>query len=869
MEWLDNLWRRTLVLLKREQFQRDLEEEMQFHLDMQARENREAGMDGGEAAHAARRQFGNATLLREAGREVWGFGPAERIGQDVRYALRMVRRDPGFSAVVVLVLALGIGGSTAVFSMINALLLNPFPYPGAGRLVAVRVRQNSGDIRTTVPIRDLFEWRRHNATLEWIAAYGWFRSNVTGIEESERMIGGTATADFLRVLGVQPALGRFFTPAEDTPGGPAVVVLSHGLWKRRFGARADVLGRTLTLGGRPHTIIGIMPAHFALPGMFTCEFWRPSAFSPAIARGTWMDGDRVIARLKPGVPAAQAEADLKLIAARLDGQYLAARREWEPSVVPIGRELAEDTAGFLAAPAAAAGLVLLAACANLAGLLLARSTARAKEMAVRASLGAGRRRLVRQMLTESVLLSVAGGVLGLAFAGWAIRAVITVAPANAGLGSALRIDGPVLFFALGVSVLTGICFGLAPAVYGTRPDLETLLKGAAGASSAKPRNRFLAGLVVAEVALAVVLLTGGGLLLKSFSRLLHVDLGIRTGQLLTFQLGLPGPKYGSEQRRGEFYLALLERLRSIPAVRDAGAVDPLPMSGQYSGGGFQIDGRPVPARWRDMAAQYCQAAPGYFRTMGIPVLLGREFEERDRSGTAVIINRALARRFFAGQNPLDAKINGTPVVGVVGDVRHNGPAKEPEPQIYAPFARRAPWSASIAVRTDGDPAELAQLVRAEVHALDPGLPLDRLKPMQQVVWDSVAAARTISAILGGFAAFALALAALGIYGVVAYSVNRRTQEIGIRVALGASPGNVLALLVSRGALLGAAGVGIGVPAALALSRGIESLLFGVRPHDAGVFLAVPAVLLAVTLAASYLPARRAARLDPMGALRRE
>lgn len=868
MRYFRGIVGRFSSFFRRKQFECDLAEEMQFHLEEQARDNEENGMDADDARHAARRQFGNPSLLAEAGREAWGWGPLERVEQDFRYALRMVARTPGFSATVVLVLALGIGGGTAVFSLINALLLNPFPYPQRERLVAIRVHRKGGGLSTSLPIRDFFNWQGHSTMLDGIAAYGWNRANVTGLGEPERMIGGLATSGFLRVLGVQPALGRYFTQEEDLPGGPPVVVLSHATWLRRFSGRPDILGRSLALGGVPHTIVGVMPARFALPGMFTCEFWRPARHKPTIARGTWNTGDHLIARLKPGASLAASQAELAVIAGRLDAAYPEVRRDWEPAVVPIGQELAEDTSSFLKAPTVAVGLVLLLACANLAGLMLARSSSRLKEMAVRASLGASRGRLVRQTLTEAVLLSLAGGGLGLLVAHWGIQALIAAAPPNAGLGSSLRIDGPVLLFALAVSILTGVIFGLAPAIFGSRPGLEPLLRGGTSLSGVPARGHFLSGLVITEVALALVLLIGGGLLLKSFSRLLQVELGVVTEHILTFRFALSGSKYASGQRRGEFYRTLLARLRSIPAVRDAGAVDPLPMSGEYAGGGFQIEGRPVPANWRDMAAQYCSAAPGYFRTMGIPVLRGREFTEADGAGApAVVINRELARRFFPGEDPLGRRISGQPVIGVVGDVRHNGPGKVMEPQIYIPLTQA--WSASVAVRTTGDPKALVRLVRDEVRALDPDLPLERIKSMQEVVSDSVATARLIGSILGGFSIFGLALAALGIYGVIAYSVNQRTHEIGIRVALGASRKDVLAMVVRRGALLGAGGVAAGIPPALLASHAIQSLLFGVKPRDVAVFAGVCAVLLAAVLAASYIPARRAAKVDPMVALRCE
>ncbi|MFB3776289.1 MAG: ADOP family duplicated permease [Bryobacteraceae bacterium] len=853
---MSEVLRRMRALFRRDRLDRDLEEEMRLHLEMKAAET-------GDPA-AARRAFGNPLLLREKSKDLWAWRWLDALARDMRYALRTLRRSPGFTAVAVLILALGIGGGITVFSLTNALLLNPFPYPEPDRMVDIQVGQ-SGRFESSVPVRDFFDWREQNQVFEEVAAYGYDRTNVSGIPEPERMFGGRATAGFLRVLGVQPALGRFFTPAEDAPGGPAVAVLSYGLWARQFGGRADVLGQKLIVNGEPHQIIGVMPGRLPLPGMFSCEFWRPAAYNPSATRGTWWTGDHAIARLKPGVSLAQAQSNLAMIARRLSQQYPDTNKGREATAVRIGLDLVRRVRGFLTAPVAAVGLVLLAACANLAGLLLARGVARSREMAMRASLGAGRRRLALQVLTESVLLSLAGGAMGLWLARWGIRAVVAVAPPASGLGSALRIDGPVLWFALAVSVLTGISFGLVPAVCGSRPNPNLLLKDA---PEARRRNRLVAGLVIAEIALATVLLVGGGLLMKSYAGLLRVDAGFNTDNLLTFQLGLQGPNYGSDQRRAMFFGNLLARLRLLPGVRAASAVSPLPMSMEYAGGGFQIEGRPAS---KELRAQYLRAAPGYFRTMGIPVLMGREFEEKDNQGPGfvAIVNEALVRRFFPGENPLGRRISGTPIVGVVGDLRHNGPSKEPEPQIYGPLMLRAPGTAHFAIRTLGDPMKLVSMVRGEVRALDPDLPLDRLKPMTQVVADSVADSRTITWMFGGFALFAMTLATLGIYGVIAYSVNQRTHEIGVRAALGADSARILAMVVRRGAWLGLAGVAIGLPLALGAARLLRSLLFGVGPHDAGVLAGVSGLLLAVALAASYLPARRATRIDPMETLRHE
>ncbi len=879
MQSIREFARRVWMLVRRDRLDRDLEREMRLHLEMQAEENREAGMTERDAVDAARRRFGNATLLREASRDVWGWASLERLTQDVRHAGRALRRDRLFTAVAVLVLALGIGGNTAVFSLVNALLLNPFPYPHADRLVEILDRQAGGTPFATVPLPDYAIWGEQGTAYEAMGTYGWGRSNLSGqslpgFEGPERILTGSATYTFLRVLSVQPALGRFFTADEDRPGGSPVVVLSYGAWMRRFGGRRDVLGQTLTMNGTVRTIVGVMPARLPLPGTFTCDVWLPAAYDVVtnmqLGYNTRYDGDHVIARLKPDVSLARAQAEISVISRRIARQRPNRGVIWEAVLVPLGSVIAEDEGNRLELLALIVGTGLLLACANLAGLLLARSAARSKEVAVRAAIGAGRSRLVRYALTETLLLALCGGGVGLALAAWGIKAIGAAAPPFMGLDSALRIDRTVLAFALGLSLLTGLVFGLVPALQGSKADVTTVLKGTSTGGRGRRRGRILSSLVVVEVTLALVLLVGGALMARTFIALTRVDTGVRADGLLTFRVSLSDTKYKSDARRAQFVDALLDRLRAVPGVTSTGAADPLPMSREYQGGGFTIEGRPAPANWRDMPTQYLQATPQYFRTMGIRVVLGREFEPADSTQAVVLINNALAKRFFPGETPLGHRITrfGT-IVGVVGDVRHNGPSNAPGPQIYYPSARRPAGTMSIAVRTTGDPMKLAPLVRQQVRALDRNLPVDRLKPMTAVISESIADVRLITALITGFAVFALALAAIGMYGVIAYSVSQRQHEIGIRIALGASRGNVLALVLGRAALLACAGILIGVPLAFAAVRLTASFLYGVRPHDAGVFSTVPLLLLAVALLASYLPARHATTIDPLDALRAE
>jgi putative ABC transport system permease protein len=540
-------------------------------------------------------------------------------------------------------------------------------------------------------------------------------------------------------------------------------------------------------------------------------------------------------------------------------------------VRPVGDDIGDYARPALRALASTVGFVLLLACVSLAGLLVARGTARGYEMAVRAALGAGRWRLVRQMLTESVLLALCGGTLGLLIAHWGLAAVVAVAPPHLGLDGALRLDGVVLAYTAAISAVTGLVFGLVPAVYGSSPRLAGTLQGSRTTTGPRRGRRLLALLVITEIALAGVLLTGGGLMLESFVGLLRVDTGIRTDHLLTFEIALPRATYNTAPAITGLYASMLERLRSTPGVLGAALVNPLPMSRQYSGSGFQIDSRPRVEVGGGVHAQWLAASAGYFATAGIPVVAGREFTDTDKTGAphVVIVNQAFARLFLAHEDPFAHTVNGARIVGVVGDIRHNGPAMPTNAQIYTALAQQPSPLVGVVVRTSADPLAMMRSVRAALLATDPALPWDRVKTMEQVVSESIAEPRMASALVFGFALFAVLLAGIGVYGVVAFSVGQRAHEIGVRVALGASPGGVVRLVLAQGVRLAAAGGAVGVPAAIATSRLLTSLLVGVSPRDPAVLLVVPVILLMVTLAASYLPARRAMRVNPLDVLRAE
>jgi putative ABC transport system permease protein len=878
--WFGELWRRLVSLVRGRQTDEDLRREMQAHLESLAEDARENGEDAQASLDAARRRFGNELALREACREAAGWAGLDRLVQDVRLSIRSLRRDWRLTGVALFVLALGIGGNTVVFGLANAILFNPYPYPQADRLVEITWRSPAGRRwDSTVRVADFGYWRDHAAAYESLAAYGWLQATFTGqslpgFPGAERIVAGRVTEGFLRVLHVQPAAGRFFSPAEDRPGGPEVVVLSHRAWVQRFGGRREVLGETLTLDGVPRTIVGVMPASLPLPGMFTCEVWLPAAFDVAgnmrVGYDTQFGGDHAIARLKPGVTVAGAQAELHVMVGAVERVLHRTPGAWKARVEPLRLDLGKSESAALRLIALVVGIALLLACANLAGLLLARGTARSHEWAIRVSLGAGRLRLVRQALTESLVLSLGGGVLGLALARWGVAAIGQAAPAYLGLDSALRLDGAVLLFTLGLTLATGIAFGLIPALHASRTQPAAVLKGAGTGGRTGGPGRLLSILVVAEVSLALLLLVGGGLAARSVARLMAVDTGIRPANLLTLRISLAGAKYDDEARRLQFFGALLQRCRHIPGVTAAAAVNPLPMSREYQGNSFRIEDRPAPSNPRDMMAQFCQATAGYFRTVGAPVVLGSEFEDANAQPGRVLVNEAFARAYFPGESPIGHALTrlGT-IVGVVGDIRHNGPGEAAGPQIYFPLSSRAPRTLSLVLRTTQPPASLAGPVRREIRALDAEVPLERLKPMDDVVGEFVASQRVAAGLVGGFALFALALAAIGLYGVVAYSVSRRQREIGVRVALGATRREILALVLSRGARLALAGIAIGLPITIIAARLAASALYGLDPADLLVFTAVPLVLLAVSLVASFLPARAATRIDPLAAIRAE
>jgi putative ABC transport system permease protein len=798
--------------------------------------------------------------------------------QDLRYSVRTLLKKPGFALVMILALGLGIGANSAIFSVVSTVLLQPPPYPESERLVFVW--ENSQRIgRFSMSVPNYVDFRDQNEVFEEISAMATGTYNLTGDGEPERLRGLRVTEDLFRLLRVQPVLGRGFIPDEDRPGAERVVVLTDALWQRRFGGDPAIVGRTVNLSDRAHTVIGVMPPDFRF--IMGAELFVPLAADPAEeSRGAHYLLS--VARLRPGVTPEQAEAALDAIAGRLEQQYPDSNTGWDTIVTPYQLQLVERVRPALLVLLGAVGFVLLIACANVANLLLARAATREKEIAIRTALGAGRGRLVRQLLTESVLLGLLGGALGLLLAYWSLDLMLALKPENLPRADSIGIDGQVMGFTLFLSVATGLLFGLVPALQSTSPHLAETLKEGGGKSTESARRHRLRGLlVVSEVALAVMLLIGAGLLIKSFARLLEVPVGFEPGGVLTARVTLPEAKYTDGAARAAFYRDAQQRIAALPGAESVGLVDNAPIDGGGSVLSFSIDGRPPAVRGEEPAANIHVIGDGYLRTMGIPVVRGRDLTEAEAWGDVpvTLINQTMAQKLWPGQDALGGRIRfgssqeapWLTIVGIAGDVRHRGLDEEAGMEVYLPVQRWASAAVTMTfvVRAAVTPSTLLAPLREQIRALDPTLPVFGVNTMEQIVADSVSGQRFNLMLLGCFAALALALAVVGIYGVMAYSITERTREVGIRMALGARGTDVLGMLLSQGMRQVLLGLGLGLAGALAISRVMASLLYGVSATDASVFGGAVVVLAAVALLAVWLPARRATKIDPMVALRYE
>jgi len=804
--------------------------------------------------------------------------------QDIRYAIRMCVRTPGFTVIAVLALALGIGANTAIFTIVNAVLLEPLPFRDPGRLVVMwETNGRRGGRPNVLGPANFLRWRERATAFERTAPFYDYRTNLTGSGAPEEVVGMDVTPDFFPTLGVAPIIGRAFADDEGPQGHDAVTVLSYGLWQRRFAGDAGVIGRTIQLNSRSVTVIGVMPADMRLflsRGSLAAkpaELWMPFAFTEAhrTPRGRYMSA---IARLKPGVELTEAQAQMDTIARGLTSEFPQFDTGWGALLVPMHRELSGDLRPALLVLSGAVAFVLLIACANVANLLLARGATRQREIAIRSALGAGRIRVIRQLLTESLVLCVLGGGLGLLVAQWGLALLLAISPVSLADLGPVHLSYPVLAFTGVVSIATAIVCGFAPAFEGSRGSVQEALKDGARQIGASIRHRRIRqAFVVGEIALAVVLLVGAGLMIRSFGTLRGVNPGFDASNVLTGRVTIPTRRYPNDAKRIEFFASLVARLSSIPGVESAGAVSYLPLAGLGAGTGFTIVGEPPPPPGQVPTTDVSVCDDGYFRAMRVPLLRGRLFSEREmrEKSNVVVINDTLARRYFAGQDPLGKSLViamndpnvPTEIIGVVGDVKFAGLDAETHPMTFWPHPQLAYSAMTVTVRTTSDPAAFAPLLEREVHALDKDQPVADVRTMDQWVTRALSQAKFSSTLLTTFAGLALALAAIGIYGVVSYSVSQRTSEIGIRLALGAEARDILRMVVGSAARLAALGLAIGVALALALGRTLASLLYQTAGTDLVTFTAVVAMLGVVAIAASYFPARRASRIPPVEALR--
>ncbi len=879
------LWRLG-GLFARERQERELAAEMESHLQMHIEDNLRAGMTAAQARRDALMKLGGIEQTKETYRERRGLLLLEAFTQDLRSSVRLLRKSPSFAALVILTLALGIGANTAIFSVVNAVLLSPLPYRQPDRLVMVWMSNASKGYKTfPVSGGDFAEWKAGNSVFEEMAPSWDSLYTLTGAGEPEFLIGYQFSAEYFRVLGAAPQLGRTFLPEEDRPGGRDVAVLSDGLWRRTFHADMGVVGKPITLDGKSYTVVGVMPPGFKYPPL--TEIWTPLELNQAFLANYKDPALRIMARLKPGVTIKQAESQLNAIESRIAQQHPDTDEGNTVKIVPLREELSGDIRLPLLILLGAVGFVLLIACANVANLTLARAAGRQKELAVRSALGASRGRLIRQFLTESIFLSLTGGVAGVVLAALATRFLVGIFPNNiANLNipriTAIPIDARVLCFGIFVAMLTGLLFGLAPIAHFVRRDLaEGMKEMSRGTTSTRREQRLRGILVVAEVALAVVLLVGASLLVESFRNLLQGKLGFDAERVVSAQLFLSSGKYpfAEPQKRLQFLNQVLEKIRALPGVESAGATNYLPLSGFWGVATFTVEGLPQPQPGKEPTADARLATPDYFRTMGIRLLKGRVFTEEDRKGApkVAIVNETLAHRIWAHEDPLGQKLNvgdvkqadWWEVVGVVSDVKSFGLEEETHGDLYRPFAQIPYPLIAIVVQTPGRPANLLGAVKQAIWSADKDQPIFKIIGMDQMADESLALRRVSTVLLSTFSTLALLLAALGIYGVMAYAVTQRTHEIGVRMALGAQSNSVLGMVIRQGMKIALAGLVLGLGGALALSRVLTGLLYGVTSTDTLTFAFTAAILAGVSLTACYVPARRATRVDPMVALRYE
>jgi putative ABC transport system permease protein len=811
----------------------------------------------------------------------------DKLLQDLRYGFRGLIKSPAFTAIAVIAIALGVGATTSIFSVVNAVLFRSLPYHDPERLVVVWEKNIARDRRdNVVSPANYLEWVEQNQSFEQMAAvYPESRTSLTGAGEPEEFPAHIITASFFPVLGVQPALGRNFTEVEDSAAGDNVAIISYGLWQRRFGGDASIFDKPVTLDGRATTIVGVMPADFDFFNK-KADVWLPLRLDRSRnyreTSGRFLSS---VARLKEGVSVASAQADMETLAKRFEEQYPAFNKGWGANVVPIHEQVVGGVKTLLIVLFAAVCFVLLIACANVANLLLARAAGRQREFALRVALGAGRGRIIRQLLTESLLLAGVGGIAGLFLAYWGVELLVSFAPQNIPRLNEIGVDKQVLAFTLGVSLLTGIIFGLLPAFQASNPDLnESLKEGSRSSTGGIKTRRVRSTFVVAEVALALVLLVGAGLLIRSFMHLQRVDTGFNAENVLTMRVMIPVSKYREGQQRVSFYKQAEERIASLPGVTSVGAINWLPLGGQRSATSFSFEDRPSTAQAGEKPVTDVRViTPSYFQAMGIPLIKGRLFDEQDVAAgrKVMVISDHLAKKFFPGEDPIGKRLiidwDRPPVtdeiIGVVGDIKDQALDSDFAPTIFWPHGRQPYPFMHLIVRTTSDPMSMVGAIQNEIRAVDPEQPVSDIRPLSQVVSTSIARPRFNMLLLGIFAGVALVLASVGIYGVMSYSVTQRTHEIGIRMALGAQQSDVLRLLLKQGMTVAAFGIGIGLLGTFVLTlvfkKQLSSLLYEIGVNDPVTLAGISLILLIVALGAIFVPSRRATKVDPIEALRYE
>jgi len=856
--------------------------ELETYLQIEIDENIARGMTRQEARYAARRKLGNPTMIREEIYRMNSLGMLETIWQDLKYGARVLRKSPGFAFFAITVLALGIAANTAIFSIADAVLLRPLPYRDAGRLVMVWEDGSSYGFPQDTPAPGNFcDWKTRNHVFTDTAAYSEDGLNLTGDGNPEQLIADAVSANLFSVLGVSPSLGRDFRPEDNVPGAAGVAILSDGLWLRRFGGNPGIVGQEVRLDGEKYTIVGVMPRAFLYPDRKT-ELWVPWRFTKEKLADHGSHFLQVVARLKPGVALKTANADLATIAKQLEHEHPDSNAKIGAFAVPLREDLAGDMRPAILVLFGAVCFVLLIACANIANLVLARASGKRRELAMRLTLGASRLRIVGQMLTESLLLAMIAGAIGLTLSVWATKFLTSLIPSGIAPLADSVLNGRVFLFTAGVSIVTGILFGVVPALRVSGLDLATSLKDGGGRGNVGPGGQGLRDvLVVSEVALAIVLLAGAALMIRSFENLVHLDPGFRADHVLVLRTPIQMQKYDTQARRTAFYDEVLEKIERLPGVVAAGYTTWIPLTNEGGATGITIQGHPEPALGQMPIPNARVISRNYMAALRMKLVAGRLFDEHDGSGTPLValINQAMERSFWPGENPIGKQFKrGTfradapwiTIVGIVGDVHQAGPAAPARAEMYLPYQQQEFFPPDyLAVRASGDPLLLAEPLRQQVWSVDKQQPVADVMPLEQLVGENLAPRRMQASLLGGFAGLALLLASIGIYAVLSFVVTQRTQEIGVRVALGADSRDVLRMVFSHGLKLFAIGAVLGLAAALGLSRTMGHLLYGISASDPVSFLTVTFVLGLVTLLACYIPARRAMRVDPLVALRYE